>query len=285
MPFTDIFTILIRKAEMKYKMIVADCDDTILNGDYGYSGEFKKSVERYTAAGGKFVIATGRTTGSVLPYCYDLGLHGEVISYQGAVTSDIDTGEILDFSEIGYLDAAEIAEYIEKQGHYFHIYEGKYFVAEKETPYSIRYGRHCGVEFKAAGEPLSKYIASNAIRPLKMMILADEDKIYGLLKELREEFKGRFIFNTSKRWMIEIVPATVSKGLAVCKLALKYGIKREEVICVGDSQNDISMIEYAGLGVVMENGSLEAKAAADVIAPSNNDDGVNYIINKYGFLK
>ena len=60
--------------------------------------------------------------------------------------------------------------------------------------------------------------------------------------------------------------------MAVKNLAKKYGIKREEVICIGDSLNDLAMIEYAGLGVVVENGSKEAKQAADIIAPSNDDE-------------
>ncbi|MFI3229883.1 MAG: HAD hydrolase family protein, partial [Bacillota bacterium] len=66
------------------------------------------------------------------------------------------------------------------------------------------------------------------------------------------------------------------------KLAKKHGIKREEIICIGDSLNDAPMIAYAGLGAVVANGSDAAKAYADIIVPSCQDDGVAYTIRKYG---
>ena len=53
------------------------------------------------------------------------------------------------------------------------------------------------------------------------------------------------------------------------------------MIAIGDNINDIKMIENAGLGVAMENGSPHVRALADIIAPSNNDDGVAYIVEKY----
>ena len=71
---------------MKYKMIVADFDDTLLNSQRTYSQRIKNIIKKYVDKGGKFVIATGRMTAAVLPYCRDLGLKGEVITYQGALS-------------------------------------------------------------------------------------------------------------------------------------------------------------------------------------------------------
>ncbi len=270
---------------MKYKMIVADCDDTILNSELSYSQHFRDTLHEYLSKGGKFVIATGRMTSSVLPYCYDLGLTGEVITYQGAVTADILTGKTLSITQITYKDAFELAEYIEQLGYYYHIYDGDCFYTKEVAPESQRYAKFVNSDYKALGYNTSTFIKNNKICPTKMMIITDSRKIMPLIKHLTQKFPQRFLFNTSKKWMVEIVPSTINKGIAVAKLAEKYGIKREEVICIGDSLNDIAMIEYAGLGVAMGNGSIEAKQSADIIAPSNDDDGVAYIINKYGFLE
>lgn len=270
---------------MKYKMIVADCDDTMLNSEGEYSNYFRQTLKRYILKGGKFVIATGRMTAAVLPYCYDLGLKGEVISYQGAITSDIQTGEVYSIIKIENADALEVANYIETNGYYYHIYSEDKFFVKHRTERSEQYGRLCGVESVELGYPISEYIEKSNIRPLKMMILTDEENVMPLISVLEKKFGEKFLFNTSKKWMIEIVPIVTNKGIAVEALAKKYYIKKEEVICIGDSLNDLAMIEYAGLGVVVANGSREAKAAADVIAPSNDDDGVAYIINKYGFLE
>lgn len=270
---------------MKYKMIVADCDDTMLNKERYYSDYFKSTLERYIQSGGKFVIATGRMTAAVLPYCYDLGLKGEVISYQGAVTADIESGEILECTQADYNDAARLGEHIESLGLYYHFYDENYFYVREDTPASRRYGELTRVEYKIIGYKLSDYIKEKKLCPLKMMVLTDENKVKPLIKEFKQQFGEKFLFNTSKKWMVEIIPISANKGIAVKRLAEKYGLKRDEVICIGDSLNDLAMIEYAGLGVVVENGSTEAKAAADIIAPSNEDDGVAYIINKYGFLE
>lgn len=270
---------------MKYKMIVADCDDTMLNSSRTYSEHFRNTLHRYIDSGGKFVIATGRMTPAVLPFCYDLGLKGEVITYQGAVTADIASGEIIDISHFTFEDALELALHIEELGHYYHIYHDDMFYVKNTTAYSERYARLSKVQYKELNYDISKFINENKICPVKMMIITEENNVMPLIEELKQKFSEKFLFNTSKKWMVEVVPIIVNKGIAVSKLANKYGIKREEVICIGDSLNDLAMIEYAGLGVVVANGSKEAKAAADIIAPSNDDDGVAYIINKYGFLE
>jgi hydroxymethylpyrimidine pyrophosphatase-like HAD family hydrolase len=73
----------------------------------------------------------------------------------------------------------------------------------------------------------------------------------------------------------------VSKGNAAAFLANCFGINRDEIICIGDNENDISMIEYAGMGIAMENGTDEAKKAAKFVTRSNNDSGVAYAVKKF----
>ena len=72
-----------------------------------------------------------------------------------------------------------------------------------------------------------------------------------------------------------------NKWYAIKQLMNKLGIEDNEVIAIGDNINDAKMIENAGLGVAMENGSPHVKALAKVVAPSNNNDGVAYIVEKY----
>ena len=79
----------------------------------------------------------------------------------------------------------------------------------------------------------------------------------------------------------EVMNSGVSKGNAVKILADYYGISSEQVICIGDSENDLSMIKFAGLGVAMENGSKLVKDAAQYITASNNGDGVAKVIEKF----
>ena len=80
---------------------------------------------------------------------------------------------------------------------------------------------------------------------------------------------------------LEINCKGVSKGNAVKVLAKKFGINREEVICIGDNENDISMIEFAGLGIAMGNAIDKVKDAADYITDTNKNNGVGKAIEKF----
>ena len=72
----------------------------------------------------------------------------------------------------------------------------------------------------------------------------------------------------------------IDKAASLDRLAKSLGIKQEEVIAFGDGYNDLSMIEYAGLGVAMENAVEEVKQRAKVVTKSNNEDGIAYVLSQ-----
>jgi hydroxymethylpyrimidine pyrophosphatase-like HAD family hydrolase len=78
---------------------------------------------------------------------------------------------------------------------------------------------------------------------------------------------------------MEVVPQGIDKAAAIAALIKKIGIEREETIAFGDGFNDVSMVEYAGLGVAMSNGCDKIKEVADRIAPDNNSDGIAVVID------
>ena len=95
-----------------------------------------------------------------------------------------------------------------------------------------------------------------------------------------ESFESVSCF-TSNPAYLEICNALVSKAKAMEKLGEIYGIDREEMIAVGDGENDLSMIEYAGLGIAMANASEKVKSKADYITASNEDEGVAKVLYKF----
>lgn len=269
---------------MKYRLICSDLDDTLIDKDTKVGKGLKAAIEKYVKIGGKFCIVTGRMTSGAIPVCKELGLHGEVITYQGSMVSDIDTGDVLYSKTIPRDEAVEIGRFIEESGYYYQTYVGSRFYAEKPNSFTSVYSTLSHAEFVQTEGKLSDFILQNNVNPPKLLSMAAPKDIPAMLQKLRGKFGDRYLINTSKPFIIEIIPSGVSKGLAVKKLAEKYGIKREEIICVGDSENDLTMIEYAGLGVVVASGSEIAKEKADVIAPGMNDDPITWVIEKYGFL-
>ena len=77
------------------------------------------------------------------------------------------------------------------------------------------------------------------------------------------------------------MPQVVDKGAALEKLLEILGARWEDVICCGDGYNDISMIERAGVGVAMANAQPEVRAAADYVAPGNDEDGLVWVIDRF----
>jgi len=107
----------------------------------------------------------------------------------------------------------------------------------------------------------------------------DSERILAAKKELRQ-FEDLEVVSSFKD-NFEVMCKGVSKGRGVEVLANMYGFKREEVICIGDNENDLSMIRYAGLGIAMGNAEEEVKSEADFITRSNDEDGVAYAIDKF----
>lgn len=270
---------------MKYKMICSDLDDTLIGRKQQYGKGEKDAIKRYVEAGGKFVIVTGRMTAGALPVCRELDLHGEVLTYQGAVMTDIDSEKTLEAVTIPCDSATEIARYAEEKGYYIQTYIGNDFYTQKATDYSHLYVKVAHATYKETGVPLSEYIEKNRVSPPKFVLLGDPKVTFGIRDDMISRFGKEFLINISKPFIVEIIPHGISKGSAVARLAEKHGIKREEVICVGDSDNDIPMLEYGGLSVCVKGGSEGAKKASDVIAPDCDDDPITWLIDNYGFIE
>lgn len=238
---------------MKYRMICSDLDDTLIDSAGNIPDAVRRSVSKYVEAGGKFCLVTGRMTAGARPVCLELGLTGELVTYQGAVVSDIASGEVLEEIVLTAEEAGQIGRYLEDRGIYYQTYVGDVFITEKANEYTALYGRISRAEFRETGIKLSEYIRLNGINPPKLLIMEPEKVIPALEEELKERFGGRFRINTSKPFLLEIIPKNISKAVAVERLAKKYNIAREEIICVGDSENDVPMLDYAGLGVAVDN--------------------------------
>jgi Cof subfamily protein (haloacid dehalogenase superfamily) len=139
---------------------------------------------------------------------------------------------------------------------------------------------------------LSRAIAKNVHRvqslaefltrgPQKLVFVNDISVTERLFVELVARFGNRLQVVRSFDRYVEITNREASKGKAVEWLAQRWGIARDEVIALGDQDNDRSMIEWAGLGVAMGNAVEGVKAMADYIAPTASDDGVAEVIEKF----
>ena len=273
-----------REVDMRYRLIASDFDGTIYRSDFRIADGTREAIADYRRAGGTFMVSTGRLYESISKQLPDLGLDdGAVIVEQGAGIVDIRTGETILSYEIDNDIAVRCMERIESDSELIGlIYDGGRCYAESSSVYTETFASIIKVDIHYVGIPMSRYMRENGISPTKLLALVspDKDKIfvseYGALYE-------ELSFAMSAPYLMEVVTKDAGKGNALRYVAENiYHIPREDIIAMGDADNDISMIEYAGLGIAMGNAMDSVKAVADMVADTNDNSGVAKIIREYG---
>jgi hydroxymethylpyrimidine pyrophosphatase-like HAD family hydrolase len=119
--------------------------------------------------------------------------------------------------------------------------------------------------------------------PLKGLVVHPANEIEAVIKDLKAALGDSLSVVRSSKVLIELFSPTVSKGQALATLAQYLEIPQQEVMAIGDQDNDIEMIAWAGLGVAMGNASAGAKAVAQVVAPPITEEGAAWAIEEYIF--
>lgn len=267
---------------MKYKAIFCDFDGTLYREDHTISQTNKDAITKYIKAGGKFVVSTGRLFSAIYPKLLELGLDGEVIVYQGGGIYDIESKKQI-FGKYFERDMAiKALEYVESMGDNFvplvyinDICHCRFFNEYVNTFVSI-----CNIGYKETIIPLSEYVAKSKDLPVKVLVLMKEDCCDKFSKEGMEKFPS-LAFMRSHTFIVEIITKGINKGEACKWICNKHGIDIKDTIALGDSENDIAMIETAGLGVAMGNAMPSVKKSADFIADTNDNDGVAKVIYQF----
>lgn len=264
---------------MKYKLIAADLDGTLMGEDALISPKVKDAVRQAVDKGIRFTIATGRAFDSALSFARELGINTPLICYQGGLIKDHLSGQVIYEQSVPLPMAQELIRFTRQRGLHLNVYvDDSRAYAERMTP-EARY--YTGIA-KAAVYPVGDMLAFLDREPMKLIIILSDDGATGpLIAELGALFAGRMRFVRSYSRFVEGIPQGVSKGHALARLADHLGIPLEETIGIGDNDNDLELVERAGLGVAMGNASPAVKAAADYIAPSVDEEGVVEVIERF----
>ncbi len=273
---------------MKYKMVVTDFDNTLLRTDHTIAPETWQAIKQFEAEGGKFVIATGRMLSTMLRTIENFGLKGELIAFQGGVVYDLDSGNVLLKKYVDQADGEALLKDLQERGYYIQTYsDGKYFV-NRYTKRTERYEKVNDLAPVVTGEDLVGYVREHGLKLDKIVFGLDDDgdisdymQVEPVIREYEQKLGGRMEFNSSNTMLIEAISCGCNKGQAVEFVAARNGIKRQEVICMGDALNDASMVKWAGLGVAVSNATFDLKEVADEITVSCDEDAVGTIIRKY----
>lgn len=265
----------------EYDILVLDIDGTLTNSKKDVSEETSKAVIKIQEAGKTIVLASGRSFAGIRETADKISLNqydSYILAYNGASIMNSRTGEIVYNVDL----PGDMIKPLYEAAVEFDIGISVYHDTEIITGNGI--DQYIEIDARACNMTIheTKDFVSMVDFPVNKCLLSGEpSKMEKILPVLRERFSDRISVFRSDPCYIEMMPKNIDKAHAVGKLLDKLGKSKEKVICVGDSYNDISMIEYAGLGVAMGNALQEVKNKADFVTGSNDEDGIVTVIEKF----
>lgn len=267
------------------RLIAVDMDGTLLNEDKQIPAENIKAMKQAADQGVSLAVCSGRTAEDISYFLSDAGIKRcSVISLNGTFCLASPHGEPYALHTFTKADKQRIMDIFDKyQITYAEFQAYRVIVIEKDMKMESWYwGTHVGRgkpdAFVHGQEALNRYRDEGTCK----FVCVDHAKM-DRIEKIRKELAEISSVSVTSSWPnnLELVPAGVGKGSALAELAGKLGITREQVMAVGDFDNDLDMIEYAGLGVAMSNASEKVKRIAQYITLDNQSNGVAEAIRKF----
>ena len=266
---------------MKYKLIAADMDGTLLNDDSVISERTRAAIIKAIEAGALFVTATGRAIqgAEIINDLFEEDM--PFVVFNGACAIMGKSRKTLFKVYMDFTLAKEVVAQGKSRSVCMVVWTdiGLRKILMENPPeeyldYNLKYNQ---VDYKQIIEV--DEIADESI--YKVLWFGNKEQVREYQEEMNGYFGGRVNCCSSLPELLEFVSPEADKGIALEEIGKHFGIDRSEMIAVGDGYNDISMLKYAGLGIAMGNAPDDVKAACDEVTLSNNNDGLAAVIEKY----
>lgn len=267
---------------MKYQVLVLDLDGTLTNSKKEISAPTKQALLEIQEAGKTVVLASGRPINGVAPLAKELKMDcfgGYMLSFNGARITKCSTAEII-------YNRTLSPEIIKPVYDYVKTFPGLDIISYTDTQIlsGIKPNKYVEIESRINSMevvPVEDFPAVLNFPVNKLLITGEPEILETLIAPLQKQYHGLLNIYRSEPFFLEIMPRNIDKAQSLQKLLNSIGLTADAMICCGDGYNDLSMIEYAGLGVAMENAQPIIKESADFITRSNDEDGILHVINLF----
>lgn len=266
---------------MAKKVLVLDLDGTLTNSEKKITPKTKKALMEMQEKGHTVVLASGRPTPGITPLAKELELEkngGYILSFNGGQITNCKTGKIVYQKTLPPEVVPKLFDLADKLDIGLLSYERDSIIT------GMHYDEYIDIEKKINRLPVKQMenITDYIDFPLnKCLGTADPEVAAQAEKEYEKMFGKTLCISRSEPFFIEITPMGIDKAASLERFCKLTGNKRENLIACGDGFNDVSMIEYAGLGVAMANAQAAVKEVADYVTASNDEDGVAKVIYKF----
>lgn len=266
---------------MKYKLLVLDLDGTLTNQQKEITPYTRNILIKAQEQGIKIVLASGRPTYGIVPLANELRLgdfEGYILSYNGGQIIDWKTKDVMYENTLHPEVYPYLYECASKNGFTILSYKDEYIISENaDDPYV----RHEAFLNKMPSITVPCFLDVINFPVAKCLIVGDPEPLAILEQEMKVTLRNQMNVFRSEPFFLELVPKGIDKARSLAVLLDELGMKEEEMIACGDGFNDLSMIQYAGLGVAMANAQEIVRKEADYITLSNEEDGVAHVVEKF----
>lgn len=260
------------------KLVATDIDGTILIPEGNFTFEIKDCIRDLTKKGIKVVLVTGRMNAAAIKIAKDLELDTPVVSYQGGLV--VENGKKLYERYLTESQTEKILEWAKVENIHINLYNDDILYSESDCYEVQRYCNNLHTEFviKSFSE-----INKNRINKLLAIDYFNPERISNYEKELQGIFPDLYIVKSTP-YFLEFSNPEASKQCAVEFLQKYWNLKKEEILTIGDQNNDIALLRAGGVKIAMGNATEELKKEADYITDTVYNDGFIKAMEKFCLL-
>ena len=264
---------------MNYKMLVVDMDDTLLTDNHEISSENKDMLLKAQELGVYVVLASGRPTSAMIEFAKELQCdvnNSFMISFNGSVITDLKEDKILFEHSLTKEQIHSLYDFSQQNNTHIITYIDGKIISERHSEYIDIEKNITGLKLNI----VSSFKDTVTTSAVKCILLEEPEYLKGVESVLKAAMPDLSIC-MSKPFFLEAAPNGIDKGASIKILAENLNIHQSEIIAVGNAGNDLTMVQFAGLGVWVDNVDPELRHFADVIVASNNNHGVAEVVRRF----
>lgn len=263
------------------RAIITDVDGTLLDSQHRLSERNERALRRAAGQGIAVILATGKSRHSAEAFIERLGLQTPGVYVQGLVVYNAD-GSIRHESTLDPAVVRRVYDLTAPDGYTVIAYSRDriYMGRPRQQWINMLVGYH--EPQPEPVEPFEQIIGQTPVN--KVVVFAEEECIAPLRERLAAGLDGSARLVQAVASMLEVMPAGVSKASALRSVLAELGIEPEHTLAIGDGENDVEMLRMAGIGVAVGNAAAVARAAADAVVATNDEDGVAEAVERFALV-
>ncbi|MBE0690039.1 MAG: HAD family phosphatase [Anaerolineae bacterium] len=261
------------------KLIVTDIDGTLLNSEHKLSERNANALKAAAAQGIHLVLATGKSPASCAALLEQLKLPAYGIYLQGLMTVNAE-GKVMSQRTLDPEVARQVITYADERGFSIVAYSGQRLLVRATNAQIEEYTVGYNDPKPEAVGPLQNLLWTTPIH--KLTAIAEPRAVLALRWQLNTQLGGTArLMQAGVPKMLEILPPNGGKGAALKALLKELQVPSEQALAIGDAENDLEMLQIAGVAVAVGNADQKVKDAADHVVASNDEDGVAEAIERF----